>query len=85
MTTQYSDFEALWPLGEATQIPVGKLSSSGDGEPRRQRASETGAGYPDVTTATTAECPSCETSIPSDQTKCRFCLTNHLTTQYLRS
>ncbi|WP_408960777.1 hypothetical protein [Natrinema sp. 74] len=78
MTGRYSDFEELRPLGEATQIPDEKLSSSGDGEPRRQRAGGVDAGYPDDTTATAAECTSCGTSIPTGQTKCRFCLVNHL-------
>lgn len=78
MTGRYSDFEELRPLGEATQIPDEKLSRSSDGEPRRQRAGGVDAGYPDDTTATAAECTSCGTSIPTGQTKCRFCLVNHL-------
>jgi len=78
MTGRYSDFEELRPLGEATQIPDDELSSSSDGEPRRQRTGTVNAGYPDDTTATAAECASCGTSIPAGLTKCRFCLTNHL-------
>ena len=78
MTGRYSDYEELRPLGEATHIPDDKLSSSGDGEPRRQRTGKVEAGYPDATTATAAECDSCGISIPAGQTKCRFCLTNHL-------
>lgn len=78
MTGQYSDYEELRPLGEATQIPDDKLSSSRDGGRRRQRASGVDIGYPDGTTATAAECTSCGASIPAGQTKCRFCLTNHL-------
>ena len=78
MTGRNSDYEELRPLGEATHLPGEKLSSSSDGEPRRQRADKAHAGYPDDTTATTAECGSCGASIPAGQTKCRFCLTNHL-------
>ncbi|MFC4552314.1 MULTISPECIES: hypothetical protein [Halobacteriales] len=78
MTGRYSDYEELRPLGEATHLPDDELTSSGNGEPRRQRAGRANAGYPDATTATSAECTSCGTSIPAGQTKCRFCLTNHL-------
>ncbi|WP_167599502.1 biosurfactant protein 1 [Halorussus marinus] len=78
MTGRYSDYEELRPLGEATQIPDEKLSSSTDGEPRRQRTGTVDAGYPDGTTAPTAECASCGASIRAEQTKCRFCLSNHL-------
>ncbi|PGF14562.1 hypothetical protein CP556_20900 [Natrinema sp. CBA1119] len=78
MTRQNADHEELRPLGEATHIPDDKLSGSTDREPRRQRTGEAHTGYPDDTTATTAECTSCGTSIPAGQTKCRFCLTNHL-------
>jgi len=78
MTGRYSDYEELRPFGEATQIPDETLSNSGDGESRRQRVGRVDEGYPDDTMATTTECASCGTSIPADQTKCRFCLTNHL-------
>jgi len=78
MTGQYSDYEELRPLGEATHIPDDELANCTDGEPRRQRIGEAHAGYPDDTTVTAAECASCGTSIPAGQTKCRFCLTNHL-------
>lgn len=78
MTGQYSDYEELRPLGEATHIPDDELANCTDGEPRRQRAGKVHAGYPDDTTAPAAECDSCGASIPAGQTKCRFCLTNHL-------
>lgn len=78
MTGRYSDYEDLRPLGEATHIPDDNLFSSGDGELRRQRTGEGGAGYPDTTTATAAECDFCGTSIPAGQMKYQFCLTNHL-------
>ena len=41
-------------------------------------ASRRARGYPDAPTATDGECRSCGVSIPDGQTKCRFCLTNHL-------
>jgi len=78
MTRQETDHEELRPLGEATHIPDDKLSGSGDGEPRHQRTDRVDAGYPDGTIAASAECSSCGTSIAAGQTKCRFCLTNHL-------
>ena len=78
MTGRYSDYKELRPLGEATHIPDEKLTSSGEGESRRHRTGPVDAGYPDATTPMAAECTSCGASIPAGQTKCRFCLTNHL-------
>ncbi|ALG83163.1 hypothetical protein HLASA_3095 (plasmid) [Halanaeroarchaeum sulfurireducens] len=78
MTGRNSDYEELRPLGEATHLPDDDLSSSGDGRPVRKRTGEAHAGYPDDSAATAAECVSCGASIPAGQTKCRFCLTNHL-------
>ena len=76
MPDQYADYEALRPLGEATHVPDDQLTSSG--EPRRQRTGDVDAGYPDDPTAAATECESCGASIPADESKCRFCLTNHL-------
>ena len=77
MTDQYADYEALRPLGEATHVPDDQLASS-SGEPRRQRSGGVDADYPDDPTAAATECESCGASIPASQSKCRFCLTNHL-------
>ena len=76
MTDQYADYEALRPLGEATHVPDDQLTSSG--EPRRQRTGDIDTGYPDDPTTAATECESCGASIPAGQSKCRFCLTNHL-------
>jgi len=76
MTGRYSDYEALRPIGEATHVPDDQLN--GGGEPRRQRSGSVDAGYPDGPTAAATECESCVASIPAGQSKCRFCLTNHL-------
>jgi hypothetical protein len=76
MTDQYTDYEALRPLGEATHVPDDQLASGG--EPRRQRSGDIDADYPDDPTVAAAECESCGASIPASQSKCRFCLTNHL-------
>jgi hypothetical protein len=76
MTDQYTDYEALQPLGEATHVPDDQLASGG--EPRRQRSGDIDADYPDDPTVAAAECESCGASIPASQSKCRFCLTNHL-------
>jgi len=76
MTDHYADYEALRPLGETTHIPDDQLTSSG--EPRRQRTGDVDVGYPDDPTAAATECESCGASIPADESKCRFCLTNHL-------
>jgi len=46
--------------------------------PRRQRIATNSGGYPDAPTVTDGECRSCGASVPDGQTKCRFCLTNHL-------
>jgi len=46
--------------------------------PRRQRVATSSGGYPDAPTVTDGECRSCGASVPDGQTKCRFCLTNHL-------
>ena len=77
MTDQYADYKALRPLGEATHVPDDQLASS-SGEPRRQRSGGVDADYPDGPTAAATECESCGASIPASQSKCRFCLTNHL-------
>ena len=76
MTDQYTDYEALRPLGEATHVPDDRLTSGG--EPQRQRSESIDAGYPDDPTAATTECESCGAPTPAGQMKCRFCLTNHL-------
>ena len=76
MTGRYSDYEALRPIGEATHVPDDQLVSGG--EPRRQRSGDVDAGYPDDPTAAATECESCGAPIPAGQSKCRFCLTNHL-------
>ncbi|WP_255198930.1 hypothetical protein [Halorarius litoreus] len=76
MTDQYADYEALRPLGEATHVPDNQLTSGG--KPRRQRSGSVDAGYPDDPTEGETECDSCGASIPAGQSKCRFCLTNHL-------
>jgi ribosomal protein S14 len=77
MTDQYADYEELRPLGEATHVPAEQLASS-SGEPRRQQSGSVDAGYPDDPTAAATECESCGASIHAGQSKCRFCLTNHL-------
>ena len=77
MTDQYADYEELRPIGEATHVPDDQLASS-SGEPRRQRSGGVDADYPDGPTADETECASCGASIPAGQSKCRFCLTNHL-------
>jgi hypothetical protein len=78
MSNQYLDFEELRPTGEASHIPDQRLDDGCEGDTRRQRVATTTGGYPDAPTATDGECRSCGASIPDGQTKCRFCLTNHL-------
>ena len=78
MNGRYSDFEELRPTGEASHIPDTRLDGGCDGNPRRQRVATSAGGYPDAPTATDGECRSCGASVPDGQTKCRFCLTNHL-------
>ncbi len=78
MYNRYSDFEELRPTGEASHIPDTKLDDGCEGDPRRQRVATTTGGSPDAPTATDGECRSCGASIPASQTKCRFCLTDHL-------
>ncbi|MFC4540444.1 hypothetical protein ACFO5R_00665 [Halosolutus amylolyticus] len=78
MYNRDSDFEELRPTGEATHMPDDKLSGCGDWEARRQRVASTSTGYPDQQTESENKCRSCGASIPTSQTKCRFCLTNHL-------
>jgi len=75
---RYSDFEELRPTGEASHIPDIRLDDGCEGDPRRQRVATSSGGYPDAPTVTDGECRSCEASVPDGQTKCRFCLTNHL-------
>ena len=78
MYNQYSDFAELRPTGEASHVPDAKLNEGCDGNPRRQRVATTTGGYPNEPVTTDGECRSCGMSIPAGQTKCRFCLTNHL-------
>ncbi|WP_254525949.1 hypothetical protein [Natrinema caseinilyticum] len=78
MTDRDSDFEELRPTGEASHIPDETLSEVDDGEPDQQRIETSTTGYPDIPTETDTECRSCGAPIPTDQTKCLFCLTNHL-------
>jgi hypothetical protein len=78
MNGRYSDFEELRPTGEASHIPDTRLDEGCEGAPRRQRVATSSGGYPDAPTVTDGECKSCGASVPDGQTKCRFCLTNHL-------
>lgn len=78
MTDRDSDFEELRPTGEASHIPDETLSECTDSESDRQRVATAPTGYPDTPTETDTECRSCGALIPADQTKCLFCLTNHL-------
>ena len=79
MTDYYADYDAFRPLGEATHVPDGNLSSRRKGRSDCQHTgSVDSGGYPATTATTAAECDSCGVSIPPGQTKCRFCLTNHL-------
>ncbi|AUV84604.1 hypothetical protein C2R22_24005 (plasmid) [Salinigranum rubrum] len=78
MHNRYSDFEELRPTGEASHIPDQRLDDGCEGDTRRQRVATTTGGYPDKPSTTDGECRSCGASVPDGQTKCRFCLTNHL-------
>ncbi|MFC4407811.1 biosurfactant protein 1 [Haloarchaeobius iranensis] len=78
MNGRYSDFEELRPTGEASHIPDTRLDDGCEGAPRRQRVATGSGGYPDAPTVTDGECRSCGASVPDSQTKCRFCLSNHL-------
>ena len=78
MHNRYSDFEELRPTGEASHIPDTGLDDGCEGNPRRQRVATSTDGYPAAPTVTDGECRSCGASVPDGQTKCRFCLTNHL-------
>ncbi len=78
MTDRDSDFEELRPTGEASHIPDETLSEDNDSESDRQRSATATTGYPDTPAETDHECRSCGAPIPADQTKCLFCLTNHL-------
>jgi len=78
MHNRYSNFEELRPTGEASHIPDTRLDGGCKSDPRRQRVATNSGGYSDATTVTDGECRSCGASVPDGQTKCRFCLTNHL-------
>lgn len=78
MSNHHSDFEELRPTGEASLIPNEKLNEGHEADLKRQRVATTTGGYPDEPSDAGAKCQSCGASIPTGQTKCRFCLTNHL-------
>lgn len=78
MTGRDYDFEELRPRGEASRTPDHQLDDRTNAAPRRQRYASIETGYPEHQTDARAECRSCGAPIPTSQTKCRFCLTNHL-------
>jgi hypothetical protein len=78
MTGRDYDFEELCPLGEASRRPDHQLDGHSTAAPRRQRRASVETAYPEHPTEDEAECRSCGAPIPASQTKCRFCLTNHL-------
>ncbi|MFT4922264.1 MAG: hypothetical protein ACI8XM_001477 [Haloarculaceae archaeon] len=78
MRDRYLDFEELRPTGEASHVPDPSLEDGCEGAPRRQRVATSAGGYPDAPTAADGECRSCGAAVPDGQTKCRFCLSNHL-------
>ena len=78
MYDRYTDLEELRPTGEAFHISDTKLDDECEDDLRQQRVVTSTGGYPDALTTTDGECRSCGTSVPDRQTKCRFCLTNHL-------
>ncbi|WP_049979521.1 biosurfactant protein 1 [Halolamina rubra] len=77
MHNRYTDFAELRPTGEASHIPDTRLDDC-EGASRRQRVATSAGGYPDAPTVTNGECRSCGAPVPDGQTKCRFCLSNHL-------
>ncbi|WP_225336228.1 biosurfactant protein 1 [Halomicrobium urmianum] len=81
MHNRYSDFEELRPTGEASHIPDEQVNRGCNGDPQRQRMATSTWDYPDESTDADRECQSCGASIPAGQTKCRFCLSNHLDTE----
>jgi hypothetical protein len=74
MTDHYADYEALRPVGEATQTPDRELGAHFDAQHREESL----VGYPAEAQQRETTCASCGTSIPPGQPKCRFCLTHHL-------
>ena len=78
MSNHYFDFEELRPTGEASQIPDEQLNEGCDADPEQQRMATSMGVYPGEPADGSGECRSCGASIPAGQTKCRFCLTNHL-------
>jgi len=50
MNDYYTDFEELRPIGEASHIPMMKLSECGDSAAHRQRVATTEKGYPNDAT-----------------------------------
>ena len=78
MHNRYTDFAELRPTGEASHVPDTRLDDGYEDDPQRQRVATSAGGYPDLPTTTDGECRSCGASVPGGQTKCRFCLTNHL-------
>jgi rubrerythrin len=74
MTDHYADYEALRPVGEATWTPDRELDARFDAQDREESL----VGYPAEAHQRETNCPSCGTSIPWGQPKCRFCLAHHL-------
>ena len=77
MTGRDYDFEELRPLGEASRTPDQHLDDRSTAA-RRQRSGPGETGYSGPFTTDKVECRVCGAPIPASQTKCRFCLSNHL-------
>nr|WP_238709569.1 hypothetical protein [Natronorubrum halophilum] len=78
MADYYSDLEELRPLGEATRVPDDRLSGRENAEQGERQRRERLESYPNRTRSTQNECSSCGASVPTNRTKCQFCLSNHL-------
>ena len=78
MSDHYPDFEERRPTGEVSHILDTRLDDRCESDSWRQRVARNSGGYRDAPTVADDECRSCGASVPDGQTKCRFCLTNHL-------
>ena len=69
----FDDHTELCPLGEATHVPDHELETDRTDQYRGPRRSHFSADD-----GPTSECRSCDTSLPTGRTKCRFCLSNRV-------
>jgi len=78
MNDYYTDFEEPDQSAKHRIFRMRNLANAVTVQPIGSALPQPRKGYPNDATESNTECRSCGASVPDGQTKCRFCLTNHL-------